>query len=147
MTNIYGFESTDEVKYDAQGLPVGTYKAMIIAEDPDAKGRVVVVEFEAVSGENKGKRGKVWFLTLYGEKAIANGATGEDLEKAVRTGNIAQQNLKRIADATGKAVSATSPLKNRVMTITVAPQKNDPDRTEIKRYAPENAAVTEEIPY
>ena len=129
--NYYGVASTDDVKYDAQGLPVGTYKAMIIGEEPDAKGRGVVAEFEAVSGEHKGKKGKVWFLT-----------TNEN----VTTSNIAKQNLKRIADATGKAVSAINPLKNRVLTITVAPQKNDPDRTEIKKYAPENAAVFDEIP-
>ena len=30
MTIDYGFETTDEVKYDAQGLPVGEHKVMII---------------------------------------------------------------------------------------------------------------------
>jgi len=132
MSDIdYGFTSTDDVKYDATGLPVGTYKAMIIAEEPDTKGRGVVVNYEVVSGEHKGKTGKVWYLTTHENPT---------------TSNIAKQNIKRIADATGKSVSAQSPLKNRVLTITVAPQKNDPDRTEIKKYAPENAAVFDEIP-
>lgn len=130
--NYYGFDSTDEVKYDAQGLPLGTYKAMIIGEEPDAKGRGVIVEYEAVSGDYKGKKGKVWYMTLH--------------ENAT-TSNIAKQALKRIADATGKPVTPSSPLKGRVLTITVGAQKNDPDRTEIKKYQPENAATDTEIPY
>ncbi len=125
--NYYGFESTDEVKYDSQGLPVGTYKVMIVSEQPwekDGKTTGVVVEFEIVSGDKKGQVRKYWYLTMH------NNAT---------TSNIAKQNIKRIADATGKAVSATAPLKGRVLTVTVTPQKNDPDRTEIKKYEPENA--------
>lgn len=126
MSNIYGFESTDEVKYDKQGLPVGTYKAMIVGEEADAKGRGVVVEYEVLEGEKKGKRGKVWYLTTHENPT---------------TSNIAKQAIKRIADATGKAVTPSTPLKNRVLTVTVAEQKNDPDRTEIKKYESENAAV------
>jgi ribosomal protein L24 len=132
MSDIdYGFTSTDDVKYDSQGLPVGTYKAMIIGEEADPKGRGVVVNYEVVSGDFKGKTGKVWYLTTH--------------ENAT-TANIAKQNIKRIADATGRAVSGASPLKGRVLTLTVAPQKNDADRTEIKKYMPENAAVFDEIP-
>lgn len=129
MTIDYGFESTDEVKYDSQGLPVGTYKAMIVSEQPWEKGGKttgVVVEYEILSGEKKGQVRKYWYLTMH------DNAT---------TSNIAKQNIKRIADATGKAVSATAPLKGRVLTLTVAPQKNDPDRTEIKKYEPENTTV------
>jgi ribosomal protein L24 len=135
MSNIdYGFDTTDEVKYDAQGLPLGTYKAMIVGEEQFVKNGVdvgVVAEYEAVSGDFKGKRGKVWYLTKHENPTTAN---------------IAKQNIKRIADATGKAVTAATPLKGRVLTITVAPQKNDPDRTEIKKYAPEDAAITDEPP-
>lgn len=122
MTNdYYGFTSTDEVKYDAQGLPLGEHKVMIIGEEPDAKERGIVAEFEIVEGEHKGKRGKVWYLTKH--------------ENAT-TANIAKQNIKRIADATGRAVSATSPLKGRVLRVLVGVQKNDADRTEIKKYLP-----------
>lgn len=122
MTNdYYGFTSTDEVKYDAQGLPLGEHKVMIIGEEPDAKDRGIVAEFEIVEGEHKGKRGKVWYLTKH--------------ENAT-TANIAKQNIKRIADATGRAVSATSPLKGRVLRVLVGVQKNDADRTEIKKYLP-----------
>lgn len=121
MTIDYGFESTDEVKYDAQGLPVGEHKVMIIGEEPDAKDRGLVANFEIVEGDYKGKTGKVWYLTKH---------------ENVTTANIAKQNIKRIADATGKAVSGTSPLKGRVLRVVVGAQKNDPERTEIKKYLP-----------
>ena len=49
---------------------------------------------------------------------------------------IAIENLKRIADATGRAVSGTSPIKGRVLRVLVGVQKNDADRTEIKKYLP-----------
>lgn len=130
MSIDYGFASTDDVKYDSQGLPVGTYKVMIMSEEP-WKESGFVVEYEILTGEKKGTVRKYWYLTKH--------------ENAT-TSNIAKQNIKRIADATGKPVSATSPLKGRVFTITVAPQKNDPDRTEIKKYSPENVVITEEPP-
>ena len=122
MTNdYYGFTSTDEVKFDAQGLPLGEHKVMIIGEEPDSKERGIVAEFEIVEGEQKGKRAKVWYLTKH-EKAL--------------TKKIAIENVKRIADATGRAVSGTSPLKGRVLRVLVGVQKNDADRTEIKKYLP-----------
>ena len=125
MTIDYGFETTDEVKYDAQGLPVGEHKVMIIGEEADAKDRGLVANFEIVEGDFKGKTGKVWFLTKH---------------ENVTTANIAKQNIKRIADATGKAVSGTSPLKGRVLRVVVGVQKSDPDRTEIKKYLPADSS-------
>ena len=122
MTNdYYGFDSTDNITYDKTGLPLGEHKVMIIGEEPDLKDRGIVAEFEIVEGEHKGKRGKVWYLTKH-ENTL--------------TKNIAMQNIKRIADATGRAVSATSPLKGRVLRVLVGVQKNDADRTEIKKYLP-----------
>lgn len=132
MTIDYGFSSTDEVKYDKQGLPVGIYKAMIIGEEADKDNRGVVVEYEVVSGPHKGKKGKQWLLTKHANPDTAN---------------IAKQNIKRIADATGKAVSASSPLKNRVLTIDVQEQKKNPDYTEIKRYLPENYEADVSAPF
>lgn len=117
MTINYGFSSTDEVQYDKQGLPVGTHKAMIISEEPHESG--VVAEYEVVEGAHKGKRGKQWYLTTH------NNTT---------TANIARQNIKRIADATGRPVSAAAPLKGRVLTVEVREQKNDSSRTEIFKY-------------
>lgn len=130
----YGFKSTDEVQYDSQGLPIGTYKAMIIGEEEDPKGRGVVVEYEALDGDNKGKTGKVWYLTKH---------------ESLQTANIAKQNIKRIADATGKTVTSTSPLKGRVLTIEVRQQKKNPDFTEIAKYHPENyvAPASNEVPF
>lgn len=123
MTNLYGFETTEDVTYDKQGLPVGTYKAIIVGEDADPKGNGLIVEYEILDGEHKGKRAKSWYNTLHANPTTAN---------------IAKQAIKRIADATGKAVTPSSPLKNRVLTLTVATQKKDDRYTEIKRYDPEN---------
>lgn len=123
MTNMYGFTTTNEVEYDAQGLPVGTYKVMAIGEEPDTKGRGVVVEYEVVDGINKGRRGKVWYLTTH---------------ESPQTANIARQNIKRIADATGKPVSSENPIKGRVLTLVVAKQTKNPDFTEVKKYLPED---------
>jgi len=123
MTNLYGFETTEDVKYDAQGLPVGIYKAMIIGEEAAKEDKGVVAEYEVVSGEHKGQRGKVWYLTLHDNP---------------QTANIAKQAIKRIADATGKAVSEASPLKGRALTLDVKVQKKDERYTEVKRYLPEN---------
>lgn len=121
--NYYGVESTDEIKLDRSGLPIGIYKAMIVAEEADTKDRGVVIEYEVLSGSNKGKRGKQWLMTLHSD---------------LTTANIAKQNLKRIADATGRAVSPAAPLKGRVLTIDVQEQKKNPDYTEIRRYLPES---------
>lgn len=137
MTTIdYGFETTDDVKYDQQGLPVGTYKVMVVGEEEwkDKNTGIdtgVVVQYEILSGDKKGMTRKYWYLTKHAGEVTAN---------------IAKQNIKRIADATGKAVNAMNPLKNRVFVITVAPQKNDPDRTEIKKYWPESYEAEAEIP-
>lgn len=121
MTNEinYGFTSTDDVQYDKQGLPTGLHKVIVVSEEPHTSG--VVVEYEVAEGEHKGKRGKQWYLTTH-----AN----------VTTANIARQNLKRIADATGRPISSTSPLKNRALKVEVRVQKNDDSRTEIFKYHP-----------
>lgn len=132
MTIDYGFQTTDEVKFDKQGLPEGQHKVMIIGEEADEKGRGIVVEYEVVEGEKKGYKSKVWYLTKH--------------ENAT-TSNIAKQNIKRIAEATGKAVSATSPLKSRVLQVLVAVQKNDDSRTEIKKYLPESATSSSAAPF
>ena len=132
--NLYGVSSTDEVHYDAQGLPIGIYKAMAISEEPDPKGRGVIVEWEALSGDNKGSKGKQWIMT-----------THENLQ----TSNIAKQTLKRIADASGKAITPASPIKGRVVTLEVRQQKKNPDFTEVFKYHPENyeAPASSDLPF
>ena len=130
--NIYGFESTNDVEFDAQGLPVGIYKAMAIAEEPDAKGRGVIVEYEAVEGDNTGRTGKVWYLTKH---------------ESPQTANIAKQNLKRLAEATKREISASNPIKGRVVVLEVAKQKKNPDYTEIRKYHPADYVAPDEIPF
>jgi hypothetical protein len=127
----YGFGSTDDVEYDGQGLPVGKYKAMIVSEEDDNQGRGVIAEFEVLDGDYKGRKGKVWYLTKH---------------ESAQTASIAKQNIKRIADATGKPVTNTSPLKGRVLTLEVRKQKKNPDYTEVARYLPENHSE-DDIPF
>lgn len=134
MTIDYGFESTEEVQYDKAGLPIGTYKAMARAEEEDNEGRGVVVEWEVLAGDFKGKTGKVWYLTKHSNP---------------QTANIAKQNLKRIADARGKPISPTAPIKGSVVTLEVRQQKKNPDFTEVFKYHPENyeVPVSSDIPF
>lgn len=127
MTHDYGF-NTDEVQYDKQGLPVGTYKVLIREEELKETDRaenptMLIVDYEILDGEYKGKSGRVWYNIFHTN---------------AQTSNIAKQAIKRIADATGRAVSASSPLKGRVLTIEVAEQKKDNRYTEIKKYLPED---------
>lgn len=132
MTNLYGIESTDDVQFDRQGLPIGTYKVMIVGEEAAKEDKGVVVEYEILDGDYKGKTGKQWILTKH---------------ENPQTANIAKQTLKRIAEATGKAVTPASPLKNRVLTIEVAQQKKNPDYTEVKRFLPEDHKPVEQTPF
>ena len=132
MTIDYGFKTTDEVQYDSSGLPVGIYKVLAKSEEADDKGRGVIVEYEILDGEFKGKTAKVWYLTTHENQTTAN---------------IAKQNLKRIADATGKPVSSIAPLKNRVFTVEVRKQKKDDRYTEISRYLPESHVNDSDSPF
>ena len=124
--NYYGFESSEEVKI-TQGLPIGTYKIMALKEEADPKGNGLIVEYEVVDGPNKGSRSRVWYNTLH---------------ENPQTANIAKASLKRIADATGKPISQSAPIKGRVFSVIVGQQKNNPDYTEIKKYLPADAKDT-----
>lgn len=128
MSN-YGF-NTDDIKLDSAGLPVGTYKVMIVGEELNEK-RALVVNYEIVEGDNKGKQGKVWYNINH---------------ESAQTANIAKQSIKRIADATGKAVSDAAPLKGRVLTIEVREQKKDNRYTEIAKYLPSDYKETSYLP-
>jgi len=128
MSIDYGFDSTDNVQYDQLGLPVGTYKALIAKEEigetkKDTNPEPLIVTFEALEGEFKGKSGRVYYNVRHTDAT---------------TSNIAKQALKRIADATGKPVTPATPLKGRVLTLEVRQQKKNPDFTEIAKYHPEN---------
>lgn len=134
MTNVYGFDSTDEVQLDKSGLPIGTYKVTALKEEPAEKDGVatgVIVTYEILEGEHKGKEGKVWYNTLHSNPTVAN---------------IAKQQLKRIADATGMPIAPATPIKGRVLTLEVVAQKKDDRYTEIKKYMPKDFAP-EDLPF
>lgn len=124
--NYYGFSSTDYVSFAPQGFPVGLHKVMVTSEEPYVKeGRLLgfVATLEVVEGKHKGYAGKNWFLTMHSNPTTAK---------------IAQQNVKRIADATGRPITPSAPMKGRVFYIDVGIQKKDENRTEIKKFYPES---------
>lgn len=133
----YGF-STEQVEYDPLGLPVGLHKVMITdeeikhSENPNNLKRLVVT-YEAVEGKHRGTKHIQSYNLWHANQ---------------KTSSIAQQSLKRIADATGREVSPASPLKGRVLVIEIRKQKNNPDYTEVAKYYPESHAVeTDDIPF
>jgi hypothetical protein len=123
--SIYGDYNSDDVKYDAPGLPVGIHKVMITAESreptKDGSNELLKVTFQSVEGDSKGKthmqRYNLW-------------------NSNPKAANIAKQEIKRIGDATGRAVNAEAPLKSRVLNIEIGYQKGSDQYTEIKRYLP-----------
>lgn len=132
----YGF-NTEEVEYDAPGLPVGTHLVLIddesIKKTPEktTNPQRLVVTFKAVEGEYKGKTHMENYNLWNTNQQAAN---------------IAKQTLKRIADATGREVSSDSPLKGRLLRIEIGMQKGSDKYTEIKKYLPEKDN-TDDIPF
>lgn len=126
----YGFEDTNEVKYDALGYPLGKYKVFVKDEYDSPTG--IIIEADILTGEHKGTVAKVYYNTL------SDNAT---------TAKIAQIDLKRIADATGKSVNAMSPLKGRSFVVEVEPQKKNPQYTNVKAYLPADTKVEEGAPF
>jgi hypothetical protein len=129
--NLYGFTTSDDVQLDSQGLPVGTHKVMIVGEEAAKNDAGVVAEYEILEGDHKGSRGKVWYLTKHENQ---------------QTSNIAKSNLKRIADASGKALTPEVPLKGRVLTVKVRQQKKNPQYTEVEKYLPEDYREEIQVP-
>lgn len=125
----YGFD-TNDIQLDKVGLPIGIYKVMINGEEINEK-RALVVTYEVLEGEHKGKTGKVWYNINHENET---------------TKNIARQAIKRIGDATGRNVNEAAPLRGRVLTVDVQQQKKNPDYTEIRRYLPENHK-TDDLPF
>lgn len=124
----YGFEDTNEVKYDALGYPLGKYKVFVKDEYDSPTG--IIIEADILTGEHKGTVAKVYYNTL------SDNAT---------TAKIAQIDLKRIADATGKSVNAMSPLKGRSFVVEVEPQKKNPQYTNVKAYLPKESAIDADV--
>jgi hypothetical protein len=115
----YGFNDTNEVKYDVLGFPLGKYKVFAKNESDAPTG--IVVEYDILDGEHKGTTAKVYYNTL---------------SENSTTAKIAQIDLKRIADATGRSVNAANPIKGRTFIVDVVPQKSNPQYTNVKAYLP-----------
>jgi hypothetical protein len=127
----YNF-NTDEVKYSEFGLPVGKHKVMITAEEfknnPEKpeNPNMLVVTFQAVEGDFKGKTQIAYYNVNHSTPT---------------TRAIARESVKLISDATGKPVSAQSPLKGRVLQIQIAPQPKNPDFNQITEYFTEDGTM------
>lgn len=123
----YGID-TSEIELESLGLPEGIFKAMISNEEvvptKDETGKLLAVTFNVVEGEHKNKT-MISRFNLWHSNPVA--------------ANIAKQDLKKIAVATGKEVNAQQPLKGRVLTIHVRKQKNNPEYNEIWKYEPAEA--------
>jgi hypothetical protein len=123
--------NTAEVEYSSIGLSVGKHKVMIVGEEfinnlekPDNP-NMLKVTYEAVEGDEKGKT----TIAYYNHQ-----------HKNVQTRNISRETIKLIGDATGGAVNAQRPLKNRVLQIEVAQQKANDKYTEITTYYTEDGS-------
>lgn len=128
MTIDYGFD-VSEYKLESNNLPVGKYKAMICAEEIKASENVnnpqyLSVTYEILDGEFKGQK-KSHNYNLFHTNS--------------QTVNIARGDIKRIELATGKPVSPTTPLRSRVLTLVVTPNKKNADFVDVK-YLPADAA-------
>lgn len=127
MTIDYGFATSDEVKFDPQGLPVGEYHVLAKEEEQGQKLSEtnpfpVIVTYKVLDGDHKGREGKVWYNVNNASETTAN---------------IAKQAIKRIAEVTGRAVVPnTAPIKGRVFKVIVALQKGSDSQTNIVKYLP-----------
>jgi len=131
MSIDYGFD-TNDIKLDSLGLTPGIYKVMIKSEerkptksklDGKTDDDLLLVTYQAVEGDMKGK-------TISQRYNIWNSNQ--------TASNIAKQEIKRIANATGRPVSPEAPLRGRVLCIEVRNQKGSDQYVEIAKYYPED---------
>lgn len=115
----YGFNDSSEVKYNVFGFPLGKYK--VFAKNQSDVPTGIVVEYDILDGEHKGTTAKVYYNTLSDNSTTAN---------------IAQVDLKRIGDATGRTVNDARPIQGRTFIVDVVPQKSNPQYTNVKAYLP-----------
>ncbi len=118
MSN-YGFESSNNVKLDTFGFPVGKYAVYADCEAEVASG--VHILYKILSGEHKDAEASVYYNTL-SENEI--------------TAKIAKQDLKRIADATGKPIDKDNMIQGRTFMVDVELNKKNPAYTNVKAYLP-----------
>ncbi len=132
--------STADVEIESKGLPIGFHKAMALKqfyknnpkkpENPN----MLVVTWEVVEGEAKGKQGDVYYNVNH---------------SIPKTARIAKETVKKIEIATGVVVDKENPIKGRVCVLDIRPQKDNPQYSEIKGYYPENyvAQQSEGVPF
>lgn len=122
----YGFESSNEVKLDTFGFPVGRYTVHAVAEGDTATG--ILVDYKILSGEHFGADISIYYNTQSDNEITAK---------------IARQDLKRIADATGKPVDANNKIAGRTFMVDVEPNKKNPIYTNVKAYLPSDGISNE----
>lgn len=130
MTIDYGFASTDDVKLDPVGLPIGEYHVLAVKEEQidnfsETNPKPIRVTWKALDGEHIGKER---FATYNVNNSNPTAA------------NIARADIKKIAIATGRAVTADSPIQGRVLKVIVDYQKGSDQFTEVKKYLPADPA-------
>lgn len=141
MTIDYGFASTDDVKLDPVGLPIGEYHVRAAKEEQidnfsETNPMPIRVTWKVLDGEHIGMERHTTFNVNNTNPVAAN---------------IARADIKKIAIATGRAVTSESPIQGRVLKVIVGYQKGSDQYTEIKKYMPAdpaflNAPVTAENP-
>lgn len=122
----YGFTTSDEVPNEVQGLSIGTYHVLAVDEvQGDAPSErnpfPVIVTWKELDSETPNRTSKVWYNVNHSSPQAAN---------------IARASVKKIADATGRPVSAMAPIKGRLCKVIVDLQKGSDSFTEIKKYLP-----------
>jgi len=128
MDNYYGFETSDEIKIDQLGFPLGKYK--VLAKDEQGTATGLFVDFDIVTGEHKGTSAKVYYNTRSENEDVARIAAGD---------------IRRIADATGKPVTPSTPIKGRAFVVEVIVNPKNERYTKVK-YLPETTPVDDNSP-
>lgn len=132
MANLSGFDATQVAPSTSmEALPKGDYLMMITDTEmkpiKSGKGEGLNITFEVLDGDHKGKKAWVW-LNLVHENAQAV--------------EISQRNLSAICHAVGVLKPSDSiELHDRPLIVTMAKDRNDPERTVPQSYKPANSAA------
>jgi hypothetical protein len=121
----YGFKSSNDVKLDTFGWPLGKYTVHAVGQGDTATG--IMVDYTILTGEHANKSFGIYYNTTSDNEITAK---------------IAQQDIKRIADATGKPVDDANPISGRTFTVEVEPNKKNPLYTNVKFYLPADGVST-----
>lgn len=123
----YGFTSTDDIKIETNQFPLGKYK--VYAKEQESVSSGVKVQYQIVTGANKGDLTTIWYNTK---------SDREDVK------SIAGKEMRRIADATQTAIDSANPIKGRVFGVEVELSKKDDRYTVVKKYFHESEIADDE---